>query len=214
MLPPFYRGSIIVEPLQLPLAPFLREMHRHTDLTPEDDHAILALPARLRTLDPGSYLIREGDIPTHCCILVEGFVIRQKLTGGGSRQILAVCIPGDAIDFQNMFLDLSDHSVQTLNKVTVADIPRANLQRLVLENAAIGAAIMDRPGEAVAHAQRCGDLGDITRPAPEPERRAPSDHRQGSKPAQSDDQIVGQAIRDDRQPRVGAVERKHGDRRL
>jgi len=117
-------------------------MHRHTDLTPEDDHAILALPARLRTLDPGSYLIREGDIPTHCCILVEGFVIRQKLTGGGSRQILAVCIPGDAIDFQNMFLDLSDHSVQTLNKVTVADIPRANLQRLVLENAAIGAAIM------------------------------------------------------------------------
>ena len=97
---------------------------------------------RLRKLDSGSYLIREGEVPTHCAVLIDGFAIRQKLTGDGARQIMAVCIPGDAIDLQNMFLDVSDHSVQLLTRATVADIPREALQNLVLNRPAIGKAII------------------------------------------------------------------------
>jgi len=97
---------------------------------------------RVRKLDSGSYLIREGDVPTHCAVLVDGFAIRQKLTGGGARQIMAFCIPGDAIDLQNMFLDVSDHSVQLLTRATVADIPRDALQALVLSRPAVGEAVI------------------------------------------------------------------------
>jgi CRP-like cAMP-binding protein len=53
-----------------------------------------------------------------------------------------VCIPGDAIDFQNMFLDMSDHSVQLLTRADVADIPREALQELVLRRPAIGEAVI------------------------------------------------------------------------
>jgi len=131
-----------LEAAEQPLAPFVRDLRRHAALADEDIAAIASLPVRLRKLDPGQYIIREGDAPTHCCILVEGYVIRQKLTGEGARQIMALCIPGDGIDFQNIFLDVSDHAVQSLTAATVADIPRDELQDLVLKNAAIGAAVL------------------------------------------------------------------------
>lgn len=100
------------------------------------------MPVRVRKLDAGSYLVREGDVPTHCAVLVSGFAFRQKVTGEGARQILAVCIPGDAIDFQNMFLDISDHAVQVLTRATVADVPRDALQHLVEQRPAVGVAVI------------------------------------------------------------------------
>jgi len=124
------------------LALFVRELEKYARFDDDDVRELVELPARLRRLDTGAYLVREGDVPTHCSILLDGFAYRQKVTGEGSRQILAVCIPGDAIDFQNMFLDISDHGVQTLNRALVADIPREDLQRLVLSRPAIGSAVM------------------------------------------------------------------------
>jgi len=129
-------------PEREPLAPFLRELKRYAPLGEDDVRSVLELPTRLRRLDAASYLVREGDIPTYCSILIDGFAYRQKITGEGARQILAVCIPGDASDFQNMFLDVSDHGVQTLSRTIVADIPREELQRLALTRPAVGSAIM------------------------------------------------------------------------
>lgn len=125
-----------------PLANLLHELELHSRLPAEDRQAVLGLPYRLRRLDAGSYLVREGDIPTHCCVLVDGYAYRQKVTGNGARQILSVCIPGDAVDLQNMFLDIADHAVQMLTKGTVADVPREALQELVLTRPAVGTAII------------------------------------------------------------------------
>lgn len=125
-----------------PLHTFLQELENHTRLTESDRRAVLDLPVRLRHIDPGGYLLREGDIPTTCCVLLKGFAYRQKLTGDGSRQIMAVCIPGDAIDLQNIFLDISDHAVQLFTPGILADIPREALQALVLRRPAIGSAII------------------------------------------------------------------------
>jgi CRP-like cAMP-binding protein len=96
----------------------------------------------VKRIDAGSYLVREGDLPKQCAILVEGFAYRQKLTGTGSRQIMAVSIPGDAVDLQNIFLEISDHSVQLLTQATVADIPRDALQQLARTRLTVGTAIM------------------------------------------------------------------------
>lgn len=126
----------------LPLAPFVRELSRYGPLQSDDVRALTDLPTHLRTLDPGSYLIREGDPPKSCCVLVDGFVVRQKVTSAGARQIIAICIPGDAIDFQNLFLSLSDHAVMALTKVRIADISREALQRLVLKCPQIAEAII------------------------------------------------------------------------
>jgi CRP-like cAMP-binding protein len=125
-----------------PLDLLVRQLELYCDLPKEDRQLILDLPYRLRRVDAGSYLVREGDVPTHCTVLSSGYAYRQKVTGDGSRQILAVCIPGDAIDLQNMFLDVSDHAVQLLTQGKVADVPREAVQELVLGRPAIGTAII------------------------------------------------------------------------
>lgn len=125
-----------------PLGNLLRQLELYGDLPDADRGTILALPHRLRLLDAGSYLVREGDKPTQCMVLAAGYAFRQKVTGDGSRQILSVCIPGDAVDLQNMFLDVSDHSVQLLTQAKVADVPREALEELVLTRPAIGTAII------------------------------------------------------------------------
>jgi len=126
-----------------PLCPLLRQLELYSDLPDEDRRLVLSLPYRLRRLDPGSYLVREGDRPEHCTVLVSGYAFRQKVTGKGSRQILALCIPGDAVDLQNLFLDVSDHSVQVMTLCTVADVSRETMQKLVLQRPAIGIAIIE-----------------------------------------------------------------------
>ncbi|HEX4800566.1 MAG: Crp/Fnr family transcriptional regulator [Myxococcales bacterium] len=126
-----------------PLTYLLRQLELYAGLPDEDRRLVLGLPHRLRRMDAGAYLVHEGDRPTQCTVLVSGYAYRQKVTGTGSRQILAVCIPGDAVDLQNMFLDVSDHSVQLLTQATVADVPREAMQELVLTRPAIGTAIIE-----------------------------------------------------------------------
>ncbi len=125
-----------------PLEIFLRNLELRAPLPAEDRRAVLDLPHTVRTLEAGTYTIREADAPTGCAVLLSGFAYRQKLTGDGARQIVALHTPGDALDFQNLFLDISDHSVQMLTRGEVAFVPRAEIQDLARSRAAIGHAVL------------------------------------------------------------------------
>ena len=106
-----------------------------------DQAAILALPYVLKTIEPQGYIVREGDVPRLTAVLATGFAFRQKLTGDGDRQILSLHVPGDPLDFQNLYLDESDHSVQALTRAEVAIINRADMQQLARTHPAVGRAI-------------------------------------------------------------------------
>jgi CRP-like cAMP-binding protein len=141
VLPPHHPRETDVADAPNPLDLFVRTLSLHGPLAAEDREALLALPCTLRTLDPQSYTVREGDAPTLCCILLSGFAYRQKLTGDGSRQIVSLHIPGDPLDLQNLFLDLADHNVQTLTRAELAFIPRDAIRALVRSHPAIAHAI-------------------------------------------------------------------------
>lgn len=128
--------------LNNPLARLIEVLELRSPLSDEDRKAILALPYTLKSLAPGSYAVREGEVPSGCGVLVSGFAYRQKLTGDGGRQILSIHIPGEALDFQNIFLDVADHSVQMLTRGHVALVPRADIQRIARSSASIGHAIL------------------------------------------------------------------------
>ncbi len=125
-----------------PLELLIRNLELRSPLPPEDREAVLNLPHTVRTLEAATYTIREADAPEHCAILMSGFAFRQKLTGDGSRQIVALHIPGDALDFQNLFLDVSDHSLQMLTRAEVAFVAMRDLQALARERAAVGHAVL------------------------------------------------------------------------
>ena len=118
-------------PGEHPLAPMLRKLEGWAPLTESDREAILALPHSLRTIEAARYVVREGDVSTHACLLRSGFAYRHKLVGDGSRQIVAIHMRGDLVDLQNSLLRLADHSVQALTQIDVALVPRAAIQALV-----------------------------------------------------------------------------------
>lgn len=124
-----------------PLALLVRKLETHADLDADDRKALLSLPHTCRTYEASSYLVREGDAPVQCAVLLTGFAYRQKLTGSGMRQIVSMHIPGEALDFQHLFLDIADHNVQTLTRADVATIPRNALRELARSRPSIGNAI-------------------------------------------------------------------------
>jgi len=119
-----------------------RKLDLHHRLSNEDHRAILELPHRVRRLEAQSYILREGDRPDRCAVLLQGYAFRHKLTGDGSRQILAINIPGEALDFQNVFLEEADHNVQMLSRGVIAEIAREAIEELILSHSEVGRAIL------------------------------------------------------------------------
>ncbi|MFN3668594.1 MAG: Crp/Fnr family transcriptional regulator [Brevundimonas sp.] len=114
-----------------PLALLVENLELHSDLSPEDRQAVLDLPHRIRAFESSSYLVSEGERPTNCAVLLSGFAYRQKQTSGGKRQIVSIHIPGEALDFQHLFLGVADHSIQMLTAGDVALIARRDLHAII-----------------------------------------------------------------------------------
>jgi CRP-like cAMP-binding protein len=123
------------------LAPLVRKLSLHAPLSQEDQAAVLALPHALRNLELGQYVVREGDVPTHSCLVVSGFAIRHKIAGNGGRQIVNIHLSGDMVDLQNSLLTTADHNVQALSRMSAAFIPRESIVELAFSRPAVGKAL-------------------------------------------------------------------------
>jgi CRP-like cAMP-binding protein len=101
----------------------VRKLALRSPLSDTEQRVLLGLPRHLARLDRSSYLVREGDAPAACAVLLSGFAYRNKIAGDGGRQILSVHLQGDLLDLQNCLLPVADHSVQALTRIQVAYIP-------------------------------------------------------------------------------------------
>lgn len=119
----------------------LRRLETRGLLSEEDRTAVRDLPMQPRTLEPAGYLVREGEPPENCALLLTGFAYRHKVTGDGERQIMSVHMPGEFLDLQNSFLEVADHNVQALTRCDVAMVPVAALRKLAEEHPRVGRAM-------------------------------------------------------------------------
>jgi CRP-like cAMP-binding protein len=124
-----------------PLAPMLRKLESWAFFSDEDRKALLALPHTLKTIEAHHYIVREGDKPTHSCLMRAGLSYRHKIVATGARQIVAIHMSGDMVDLQNSILGTADHNVQALTNSQVAFIPREAVVQLAFERPAIGKAM-------------------------------------------------------------------------
>jgi CRP-like cAMP-binding protein len=96
-------------------------------LSDQERQAVEQLPARLHRFGPRHDIVHDGDTPSQCCLLLEGWAFRYKLLGEGRRQILSFHVPGDVPDLQSLHVQPMDHSLATLTQATVAFIPHESL---------------------------------------------------------------------------------------
>ncbi|HEX6374677.1 MAG TPA: Crp/Fnr family transcriptional regulator [Allosphingosinicella sp.] len=124
-----------------PFAPLLRKRSYRTSLGDADRTAFLRLPHTLRTIEHHRFVRREGDRPTHSCLLRSGFVLRHRTLGNGSRQIVAIHLPGDFVDLPGAILGTADYSAQAITRCEVAYLRHDALRELAFARPPIGHAL-------------------------------------------------------------------------
>jgi CRP-like cAMP-binding protein len=112
------------------LEPMLRRLRLWVRLDVTDEEALLELPHEIVTIGKQRALISEGDLVTHCWLLLSGYCARYKIVGNGGRQIVSIHMTGDLIDLQNALLGVADHGVQALTQCEMAKIPVEAIRRL------------------------------------------------------------------------------------
>ena len=92
----------------------------------------------VRELKDDQDLVREGDLPSHCPLLLDGFACRYKTLENGQRQIVAFHIPTDLCDLTSMLLGQLDCSIGTLTPTRVAIIPNATILSWIKHSPGLG----------------------------------------------------------------------------
>lgn len=99
-------------------------------LSPEEKQALQDLPIQIEALKPEQDIVRIGDQPSQCCLLLEGFTCVYKLTSEGKRQILALHVPGDMPDLQSLHLQVLDISIASVSASKVGFIQHDVMRRV------------------------------------------------------------------------------------
>ena len=110
--------------------PLIRKLENLFPLSREEKELLDRSASRTVEFAADKDIVREGDKPSDCNLLLEGFVCRYKITEEGKRQIFSFHIPGDIFDAQSFLLETIDHSVATLTPCKVALIPHATMQEI------------------------------------------------------------------------------------
>ena len=119
----------------------LRKLESIAVVTDDERQALLDLPLTIRTYAPDQDIVRDGDRPSECCLILDGFVFRYKLLTDGRRQILAFHTPGDIPDLQSLHLEVMDHSVAALVFTRVAAISHKDMNALCRQYPGLAAAL-------------------------------------------------------------------------
>ncbi|MBB3950132.1 Crp/Fnr family transcriptional regulator [Aureimonas jatrophae] len=106
------------------------------------EHELLTgVPWRTEEMAARHAFIREGDRPTHSCLIVRGIVVRSQYGADGQRQILSVHIPGDMPDLQSLHIRSMDHDIETVSAARIAFVTHDDLRRLCDASAHLAAAL-------------------------------------------------------------------------
>lgn len=108
----------------------IRKLESITDFSEGEKQALRGLPLTIKTCGADQDIVREGDRPSECCLIVEGFACRYKITVEGKRQIMSFHVSGDIPDLQSLHLKVMDHSLGTLVPSTLAFISHGAIREL------------------------------------------------------------------------------------
>ena len=98
----------------------------------EDEKAVLlALPVHVTSFEPGQDIVREGDRPSQCFAVLEGFVAVYKTTQTGKRQVMAFHVPGDVPDLQSLHLKMLDNSISAVGPCRIGFIQHDAMRQVL-----------------------------------------------------------------------------------
>jgi CRP-like cAMP-binding protein len=104
----------------------------------EEELALRDLPMQVREVDDNEDIVKEGDRPSACCLILDGFVCRYKLVADGERQILSFHLSGEIPDLQSLHLTTMDHSLGTLAPSRLGFVQHDDMHDLIARFPSLG----------------------------------------------------------------------------
>lgn len=121
--------------------PLIRKIESVFTLTDDERQALETLPMQVVIIKDDQDIVRMGDRPSRCCLLLSGFACTYKVTAGGKRQIVSFSIAGDIPDLQSLHLKTLDTSVATISTCRVGFVTHEALRDICTRYPRIGAAL-------------------------------------------------------------------------
>jgi len=106
----------------------VRKMESVFAVTDDERQALETLPMQLAVIKADQDIVRIGDRPSRCCLILSGFACTYKVTAEGKRQIVSFNLPGDIPDLQSLHLKVLDTSIATISTCRVGFITHEALR--------------------------------------------------------------------------------------
>jgi CRP-like cAMP-binding protein len=116
----------------------VRQLETIAFLDEDEKRGLKALPLRIRDIAEDRDIVRQGERPTECCLILDGLAARYKLVLDGRRQILSLHFAGDMPDLHSLHLDVMDHGISALTTARVAFVPHDAVRALIRQLPRIG----------------------------------------------------------------------------
>lgn len=100
-----------------------------------------ALRVSQRTLSPRATLIDAGEAPGEVHVVIDGWASRYRQLSDGTRQIVAIYLPGDVCDLDACLSDRCRFPIEAIDTLRVAVLPRKQLAALTTEHPRIECAL-------------------------------------------------------------------------
>ena len=144
----------------MPMELLVRKLDSCAELTDSDRAAVLGMSYTVRALPARHDIVRFGEGPAQCCLVLQGWVSRYAALSEGERQILSFYIAGDMPDLQSLHLHHMDHHLATLTACTIAFVTHDELHRVFRHHPSlIGIFWRDTLIDAAHYRERITSLG-------------------------------------------------------
>jgi CRP-like cAMP-binding protein len=124
-----------------PLSKFLHKLSSAVRLSPDEQMAVLSLPCRRHRVAARHDIVEEGDHPTRCFLVLEGWLCGYKLLSSGRRTTLSLHVPCDLLTMDSLHTGMAEYGVASITPAEVAFISHANLLGLMAQVPAVAWAL-------------------------------------------------------------------------
>ena len=112
--------------------PILRKMESIAlfELSEAERAALIAMPLHEAQIDAYQDIVCEGERPSRCFAVLDGFAATYKTTLTGKRQVAAYHVPGDVPDIQSLHLKVLDNSISAIGPCKIGFIQHDAMRAL------------------------------------------------------------------------------------
>jgi CRP-like cAMP-binding protein len=111
-----------------PLKPFVERLLLRSELSREEQDALLSIEAPTVTERARWDLVRPGQKVNYSCLVLEGMAARAEGFAHGGRHTTALFLPGDMCDLHSVPVPIAGWAITALTDVRIAHVPHREIE--------------------------------------------------------------------------------------